>query len=70
LDHTNIRFNEVWLAFRVEHDEIAAKNGSIGSSVLAPHYEQILTRPEISASRVRLAKPADIANFTYSKKLG
>ncbi|KAI8665067.1 hypothetical protein LRP88_12899 [Fusarium phalaenopsidis] len=69
LAETNIRFNEVWLAFRVEHDEDAAKHGSIGSSTFAPHYEQILGRPEISASRVRLAKPADISNFTWSKKL-
>ncbi|KAI8663348.1 hypothetical protein NCS57_00935400 [Fusarium keratoplasticum] len=69
LADTNVRFNEVWLAFRVEHDEAAAKHGSIGSSAFAPHYEQILARPEISASRVRLAKPADISNFTWSKKL-
>ncbi|KAH7268148.1 hypothetical protein MRS44_011567 [Fusarium solani] len=69
LADTNVRFNEVWLAFRVEHDVAAAKHGSIGSSAFAPHYEQILARPEISASRVRLAKPADITNFTYSKKL-
>ncbi|UPK92166.1 hypothetical protein LCI18_003101 [Fusarium solani-melongenae] len=69
LAETNIRFNKVWLAFRVEHDEAAAKYGSIGSSAFAPNYEQILARPEISASRVRLAKPADISNFTWLKKL-
>ncbi|KAL2678711.1 hypothetical protein Neosp_009462 [[Neocosmospora] mangrovei] len=69
LAESSIRFNEVWLAFRVEHDEMAAKNGSVGSSAFAPHYERILSRPEISASRVRLAKPADISDFTWSKKL-
>ncbi|EEU43588.1 uncharacterized protein NECHADRAFT_82525 [Fusarium vanettenii 77-13-4] len=68
LAETNIRSNEVWLAFRVKHDKMAAKNGSIGSFALAPYYEQILSRPEISANRVRLAKPADISSFTWSKK--
>ncbi|KAH6867504.1 hypothetical protein B0T10DRAFT_572251 [Thelonectria olida] len=72
LADTNVRFNEVWLAFRVEHDKVAKEKGgtSIGSSVLAPHYEQILARPEISASRVRLLRPEDIANLKFQKKLG
>ncbi|KAH8645907.1 short-chain dehydrogenase/reductase-like protein SDR [Ilyonectria robusta] len=56
----------------LDHDEVAKeKDGrSIESSVLAPHYGQILARPEISASRVSLLRPEDIKNLKFQKKLG
>lgn len=44
---TNIRFNEVYLAVRVEVDSAAVQHGTMKASDFSAVYEQILSRPEI-----------------------
>ncbi|PNP57474.1 hypothetical protein THARTR1_02472 [Trichoderma harzianum] len=67
-EKTNVRVNEVYLMFRVEYDEDAAKHGVISSSEFAAVYEGILSNPEIRSSRVRVASPADIKDLKWAKK--
>ncbi|KAL2023321.1 hypothetical protein VTK56DRAFT_3059 [Thermocarpiscus australiensis] len=65
---TNVRFNEVYLAFRVEVDEVAARNGTTTTSEFASVYEEILARPEIRSSRIRLVRPEDMRDLKYERK--
>jgi len=44
---TNVRFNEVYLACRVEVDSVAVKTGSMKASDFSRVYEEILSRPEV-----------------------
>lgn len=67
-EKTNVRVNEVYLMFRVEVDEDAAKHGVTSSSEFAAVYEGILANPEILSSRVRVASPADIKDLKWAKK--
>lgn len=71
LANTNIRFNEVFLSFRVDYDSVAREknDGSVGSSEFARHYEELLARPEITGSRVSLRKPGDVKDLQFKKKL-
>ena len=65
---TNVRFNEVYLSFRVEVDEVAAQNGTTSASDFAFVYEGILARPEIRSSRVRVDKSEDLKDLKYERK--
>jgi hypothetical protein len=65
---TNIRFNEVYLGFRVEVDESAAQSGATSSSKFASVYEQLLTRPDIRSSRVYVESLADIQDLRHKRK--
>lgn len=58
-EHTNVRFNEVYLAFRVEVDEMAERNRVVRASDFAAVYEEILARKDIRSSRVRVVNPAE-----------
>jgi hypothetical protein len=66
---TNIRFNEVYLAFRVDYDSVAKEKGVTSSSEFGKHYEELLSRPEIRATRVSLMKPGDVQELKFAKKL-
>jgi hypothetical protein len=65
---TNVRFNEIYLAFRVEVDEVAAQNGSTSASDFGSVYEQLLARPEIRSSRVRVESLEDLTDLKYKRK--
>ena len=67
---TNIRFNEVYLAMRVEHDASAKESGAIPSSDFGRHYEELLKRTDIDACRVSIMKREDIDDLKFAKKLG
>lgn len=65
---TNVRFNEIYLAFRVEVDEVAAQNGTTSTSDFASVYEEILARPDIRSSRVRVDGLEDLKHLKYERK--
>ncbi|KAJ7143126.1 hypothetical protein C8R43DRAFT_1015658 [Mycena crocata] len=67
-EHTNVRFNEVYLTFRVEVDELAAKHKVTSASEFASVYEGILANPEIRSSRVRVDSTDDIKDLKCKKK--
>ncbi|KAK8050656.1 hypothetical protein PG994_012386 [Apiospora phragmitis] len=67
-EETNVRFNEIYLAMRVEVDEDAKQHGVTSTTEFAPLYEAILSRPEIRSSRVRVMSTADIKDIKYEKK--
>ena len=58
-EYTNVRFNEVYLAFRVEVDDMAERNGVVRASDFAVVYEQMLARKDIRSSRVRVVNPLE-----------
>lgn len=66
---TNVRFNEVYLACRVEVDSVAVKTGAMKASDFSKVYEQILSRPQIRGSRVSVFGPQDLEDLKYKKKL-
>ncbi|OIW22620.1 NAD(P)-binding protein [Coniochaeta ligniaria NRRL 30616] len=66
--NTNVRFNEVYLAFRVEVDEDAAQHGVTSASEFASVYEQLLGRPDIRSSRVRVDSIGDLKELKFEKK--
>ncbi|SPQ18453.1 c5bd3642-af16-4947-bec4-7866ddec707b [Thermothielavioides terrestris] len=66
--NTNVRFNEVYLMFRVEVDEVAARNGTTRASDFAHVYEGILANSEIRSSRVRVDTVDAIKNLKYERK--
>ena len=65
---TNVRFNEIYLGFRVELDEFAAQNGTTSSSEFASVYEEILGRSEIRGSRVSVEGLEDLKDLKYKMK--
>lgn len=67
-DKTNVRVNEVYLMFRVEVDEDAARHGVSSSSDFAAVYEGILARSEIRGARVRVETPADFKDLRFANK--
>ncbi|KAJ9613909.1 hypothetical protein H2200_002045 [Cladophialophora chaetospira] len=66
---TNVRFNEIYLACRVEVDYVAIKTGSMKASDFSRVYERILSRPEIRGCRVSVHGPQDLDDLKYKKKL-
>lgn len=67
-ESTNVRFNEIYLSFRVEVDEDAVQHGVTKSSDFGNVYEMILANPEVRGSRVRVDDVDDIKKLKYQKK--
>ncbi|KAK7941259.1 uncharacterized protein PG986_013646 [Apiospora aurea] len=65
---TNVRFNEIYLAMRVEVDEDAKQHGVTSASEFAAVYEAIMSRSEIRSSRVRVSTDADLKDLKYERK--
>ncbi|KAK8140246.1 hypothetical protein PG984_000312 [Apiospora sp. TS-2023a] len=65
---TNVRFNEIYLATRIEVDEDAKQYGVTTATEFASVYEAIMSRSEIRSSRVKIMAPEDIKDFKYERK--
>lgn len=61
--NTNVRFNEAYLALRVEFDEDAAVHGVTSASEYAAVYEAILEREDIRGARVGVKEVEDIKDL-------
>jgi hypothetical protein len=66
---TNVRFNEVYLAFRVEVDEDAEKHGVVKASEFAKVYELLLADEKVRSSRVWVVDTEDMQTLRYEKKV-
>ena len=72
-EKTNVRFNEIYLAFRVQF-ELESGNPLdtswtiTTSSEFAPLYTQILDRTDIRSCRVNVLGPPDIRELKYRRK--
>ncbi|KAK4071097.1 uncharacterized protein Triagg1_6464 [Trichoderma aggressivum f. europaeum] len=69
---TNVRFNEVYLGYRVDYDSIVEKEGGdnrMKSSEFAHVYEAILANQDIRACRITVSGPEDVHQLKYKKKL-
>jgi hypothetical protein len=62
------RFNEVYLAFRVEVDEDAVAHGVVKASDFAAVYEGILGNLDIRSSRVSVRDFSDMKDLKWAKK--
>ena len=70
LRDSNIRFNDVFLGFRVDYDAVAkGKKHSMASSDFAAHYKKLLERTDITGSRIHLRASEDVRNLPFTKKL-
>lgn len=67
-ESTNVRFNEVYLAMRVEVDSDAEKSGMNKASDFAVNYEQILAREDIRSCRVNVLERDDFKNLKFKSK--
>jgi hypothetical protein len=70
--NTNIRFNEVYLCYRVDFDSVCEDKGTdnrIKTSDFAFVYESILANKDIKGCRVSIYGPEDIKDLKYKKKL-
>ncbi|KAL2830987.1 hypothetical protein BJY01DRAFT_240234 [Aspergillus pseudoustus] len=65
---TNVRFNEVYLAFRVLYDDVAVAQGVTKASDFVPVYEAILAREEIRSARVWVETVEDIKAIRFTCK--
>ncbi|ETS86019.1 hypothetical protein PFICI_04044 [Pestalotiopsis fici W106-1] len=70
---TNVRFNEMYLAFPVMVDEEAvkeeaAKMGVVKASDFARSYENLLAKDEIKGSRIFIFTPGDIDTLRWESK--
>ncbi|EED13656.1 short-chain dehydrogenases/reductase, putative [Talaromyces stipitatus ATCC 10500] len=68
-ENTNVRFNEVYLATRVEVDSVAEKTGAMKTSDFANVYNELLSRPDIKSSRITVATKNDLKDLKYKKKI-
>lgn len=66
---TNVRYNELYVAIRVEVDADAIKHGVTKSSDFGETYQLILSRPEIKGCRVSVLSLEDITNPKYKPKV-
>ncbi|KAK5653753.1 hypothetical protein OQA88_7909 [Cercophora sp. LCS_1] len=67
-ENTNVRFNEVYLAFRVEVDDDAVAHGVVKASEFAAVYEGILANSEIRSSRVSVWDVGGMTDLKWAKK--
>ncbi|KAF9871062.1 hypothetical protein CkaCkLH20_11479 [Colletotrichum karsti] len=71
-EKTNIRFNELYLAYRVQFEVDNASQFAgyhiTTTSEFAPLYEKILDRKDVRGSRVKAMSPEDVKNLSYEKK--
>ncbi|KAI8316660.1 hypothetical protein K4K61_003316 [Colletotrichum sp. SAR11_59] len=72
---TNIRFNEIYLSYRVQHHvNLEDKKQFLGlahlqtSREFAPLYEQLLDRTDIRSKRVNAISPEDVVNLKYETR--
>lgn len=65
---TNVRFNEVYLATRVEVDADAEKSGMNKASDFAENYVQLLAREDTRSCRVTVMERGDFTNLRYNPK--
>jgi hypothetical protein len=69
---TNVRFNEVFLSYRVDYDAVCDEKGTdnrMRASDFAKVYEGILGNPDIKGTRVTVRGPADVESLKYKPKL-
>ncbi|RDW58332.1 hypothetical protein BP5796_12262 [Coleophoma crateriformis] len=67
-ENTNVRFNEVYLALRVEVDESAEKTGFFKASAFAATYCEILARPDIRSCRISVCEKEDMTELKFKEK--
>ncbi|KAF2159500.1 hypothetical protein M409DRAFT_29973 [Zasmidium cellare ATCC 36951] len=67
-EETNVRFNEVFLGFRVEHDEDAITHGVVKASDFATVYELILNDETARSSRIKVLTPEDMKKLNIQKR--
>ncbi|KKP02143.1 hypothetical protein THAR02_05774 [Trichoderma harzianum] len=69
---TNVRFNEVYLGYRVDYDSVVEEEGGVNrmkSSEFAHVYETILANRDIKGCRITVSGPEDVDQLKYKKKL-
>ena len=66
---TNVRFNEVYLATRIEVDSMAEQSGSMKASDFSIVYTEMLSRPEIKSCRISVYTKEDLKDLKYKKKV-
>lgn len=69
---TNVRFNEVYLGYRVDYDSIVEEKGHdirMTASEFSRVYEAILANSDIKGCRVSVLDPDDVDQLKYEKKL-
>ncbi|KAL6790700.1 hypothetical protein J3E68DRAFT_442956 [Trichoderma sp. SZMC 28012] len=69
---TNVRFNEVYLGYRVDYDSVVEEEGGdnrMKSSEFAHVYETILANSDIRGCRITVSGPDDVDQLKYKKKL-
>ena len=69
---TNVRFNEVYLCYRVDYDSVAEKMGAanrLKASEFAKVYEKILADESIKGTRISVIGKDDVTNFKAVKKV-
>ncbi|KAJ0385049.1 hypothetical protein COL922a_007110 [Colletotrichum nupharicola] len=72
-EDTNIRFNEFYLAYRVQLEVEPGMTNFHGfpittSREFAPVFEKLLNRTDIRGSRVKAIKPQDVIDLKFEKK--
>ena len=67
-ESTNVRFNEIYLAYRVEVDEVAVQHGTTKASDFGKVYELILADPKVRGSRVRVEDLGDLETLRYQRR--
>jgi NAD(P)-dependent dehydrogenase (short-subunit alcohol dehydrogenase family) len=67
-DSTNVRFNEIYLGFRVEVGESAAQTGATKASDFGNVYELLLADTKIRSSRIRVQEVEDLKTLKYERK--
>lgn len=65
---SNVRFNEVYLVYRVEVDSSAEKTGAVKASTFGENYAALLARQDISGSRIIVSNAEEIKNLRIEKK--
>jgi hypothetical protein len=65
---TNVRFNEVYLGFRVEVDEQAVLHRVTKASEFARVYEMVLAEEEVRSSKVRVEEVGDLERLRVERK--
>jgi hypothetical protein len=66
---TVVRFNEIYLSFRVEVDEDAAQHHVTTATEFASVYAQLLDREDIRSSRVRVDNVEDMTTLRHGKRV-
>lgn len=68
-DETNVRFNEIYLCYRVENDKDALEHDVTKSSDFANVYKMLLDAPEVRSSRVMVENDGeDLKKLKHHKK--